>query len=539
MTAPRGDTRLDVIGLTGAELLLPPDPQYLVNPERWEFFDVAYPPRRYAIGPFGTFVSVSGQINISFGDSFDAVTAKMINDTDYSFGTANFNPGSINIPDLATLALYFGAFEDGTGTTTINAEVQRYQPFNSTNHAFTSDRLNLTAAGTVPTCVVSQNDATGPSMVAATANPIARFGLADTSAVTVGQVFLIQTKGIYYVSALVANTSITLTALAGSPTTGTAPSTLTVLTGYYYATLAVATTRTNDLTLTLNSAPAGLALGMMPGAVSGSSTPLSRIGDVRITNIAGNVITVAGDSSWTQGDYAIGTGIVFGPPITSGQIWSKKSWDFFGGSYQAIAFELQCDFPTGNGAYDIRNINTAALYAAMPPDTPVGMWPAFWIYAALNFGVGIVPNGQATEMDIMETFWSFTMGPRSWTGGNVIKNAPNGDCNVYVRTAPGDSATNQGNNTGATSVLTFAAAMAGTLKFQMVWTPRRTYRYVNGVLVKVDDFNYLSQNFGQVGINLACGSLTSGFAANIMSPLNSQGLSNMKFGVRRMRTWVA
>lgn len=503
-----------------------------------------------------------GGLSISLGDSFDTVVAKMRKDTNFIFGSAAQSPGAVSIPDLPTLATYFNPFEDGTGKGTINAEIQRYKEFNSTNHVFQVDKLELTAAGTIAAPYpVYTTDATGPSLVPGTVNPIARFGRADTTGVFVGQVIAIRGKGIYYITAVVVDTSITFSQFAGGASTGAAPAAICMFTGWVYAFLATATTRTNDLTFTLAMTaalgvagtpgiPTGLAVGMQPGANSGTSVPFSRVGDVRITSInqGTGVVTVAGDPSWTQGDYAAGTGIIFGPAFTSGQIWSKNSWDFFGGGYQAIAFEIDCDLPptdTSGTVTDTSTVTTAALYSALPVNVPMGAWPAFWIYAAQNLGVGVVPNLNATEMDIFELYTSTTTSFKQWTGGNVLK-YPSQGTNFYVGTFTGDSQVNAGQTSGATVnsvpssvILTLATPLSGRHKFQFIWTPTRTFRYIDGVLRKADTFTYYSMNNGQYGVNMAMGSLLAGLGGNLQFPARQEHLSNMKIGVRQLKSWTA
>ena len=473
---------------------------------------------------------------IKITDTFDAARANMTAQKDYAFGTANAPAGAVSIPDLATLATYFNAFEDFTGLVTINSEVQRYQPFNAQNHVFTPLNLNLTALGTVPAAIVTQNNATGPALNG-TATPIANLGLASTAGLFVGQMVAVEFKGIYYISALVANTSVSLTSLGGSTTAATGNgNNLTVFLPWCYATVSVAGLYT-DTSITLSSVPSGLTVGMHVGMTTGTTHVYDRRGTATVSSIVGNVVSFTGDT-WMVQDPGVGQGIVFGPAITSGQIWSKDTFDLAGGGYQAIAFELEADaFPGANGGYDINKLNTAALYASMPSDVAVGYWPAFWLYSADTAG-GSVINGATSEIDIVELFNSFTMGPRCWTGNNVVKLSPGQGANWFVRLDSGDSASGQGGSGSVIITRNAARPLNGTHKFQMIWTPRQTYRYLDGVLLKADDFYWTSANPAQIGINLAMGSLLSNYGANVQFPLTPQAMNNAQFGIRRLRVWA-
>lgn len=60
MTTPYGVTRVDAVGLPASALAITPDPFFLVNPERWEFYDIADPRSRFRIGPSGAFTPFAG-----------------------------------------------------------------------------------------------------------------------------------------------------------------------------------------------------------------------------------------------------------------------------------------------------------------------------------------------------------------------------------------------------------------------------------------------------------------------------------------------
>lgn len=517
------------------------------------------------VTPYKGLRSVAGTaLKVSPGDTFTQTVAKMNLDTDYWFGTdpSLVPSGATWIYDLVTLAASFNAFEDGTGKVSINAELQRYKDFNSVNHVFAADRLNLTADCTIATpWPVYTTNATGPSLVPGTANAIALLGLATTAGIFVGDVVVIKGKGVYYITAVVTDTSITFSQFAGSASSGTAPTTIFMVTGYVYAFLGSATTRTNDLSFMVSltaalgvagtpGVPTRLAVGMQPGANSGTSIPMSRVGDVRITNInlGTGVVTLAGDASWTQGDYVTGTGILFGPAMTSGQIWHNKSHDLFGGGFAAVAYEQVCYLPPADSSATVTDtsaVTTAALYSALPTNVPMGYWSAYWLYTAQNFGNGIVPNQNATEMDIFELYTSCTTSLKQYTGGNVVK-YPSQGTNRYVRTLTGDSQTNAGQQTGATVntvpstvILTLATPMKDKKTFGFIWTPERTYRYIDDQLVKIDDFFYYSMNNAQYGVNLAVGSFQAGLGGNLQMATRQEHMQNMKHGIQRLRTWTA
>src|SRR5580700_3190588 len=132
-----------ILPLTGGELL------YGVQVKAaGHAVDVAITPASVAaLGGGGGGAGTLGQQSLSLRTNFNtwiAANASNYLVANYQFGTgAVGGPGITTIANTTQLAQYFNPFQDFTEQTSINSEIQRYQPFNSTNHVFNLNNLTL------------------------------------------------------------------------------------------------------------------------------------------------------------------------------------------------------------------------------------------------------------------------------------------------------------------------------------------------------------------------------------------------------------
>lgn len=159
--------------------------------------------------------------------------------------------------------------------------------------------------------------------------------------------------------------------------------------------------------------------------------------------------------------------------ISSGQIWSKLTFQ---------------PGKTGSNVY--------ALSARIKIPSGTGMWPSFWLFSP--------SAGDASEIDAAEFQMMTYQNQFDWTGNNH----GGGGQTIYSILSnpwtwhPGTD---------------FSAAYHD---YQVVWTPDATYKYVDGVLILAQTFQWTSNQPAQVGINLAVGSNDSGNTGLIPNSLS-------------------
>lgn len=142
-----------------------------------------------AVGP-----SLGAQ-SLGLNSVFANVVANAPMVANYQFGTsAGSGAGITPIRNLTDLANFFNAFEDFTELVTINSEIQRYQPFNTSNHQFQSDRLNLCAQNPNGDWNAQVTQIAGTVNLNNTSSTIAALGLATTAGLQLGQLVGVQPR---------------------------------------------------------------------------------------------------------------------------------------------------------------------------------------------------------------------------------------------------------------------------------------------------------------------------------------------------------
>jgi hypothetical protein len=452
-------------------------------------------------------------------DTFSSVVQNAPVAKNWIFGTgAVAPPGGTAITDLTTLANEFTPFDGNTRQVTIQEQIEVYQPFNTGNHAFDADHLNLTALNPNSDWNVTVSQVASSTNLNGTSNLIAAMGLANTTGLRVGQLVAVQFHGIYYISAMVANTSVTLSSLDGSPTGAVTAG----LIFYLPIDSAVLSVQWNlgDPSLTFAAVPAG-ALGKQIAVVNIPSLTIfvNRDADYRVTAVTATTATVGPAIDYTS--IPINTRILFLSAVTSGQIISKTTWDFSSSS-TFFAMELDVDLLGGSASTSLLNISTLAAFNALPADVPWGAWPAFWGYQAPSTG----KSTDTSEIDVFEMFNS-TTAPTSYIAGS---NHGNGlIANRFHKNDSGWSY-NSGFNRAP-------FPLSGRHQWGLIVQGNKTFRYIDDILVKNDDYEWVSQAPFEVICNMSIGSILFAYASNVMFPMFVTNFPSYTFGIRSIQVW--
>ena len=459
----------------------------------------------------------------AYDQSFDQASSYLILQSDFLFGSGAVAAGSkqIAITDVADLAQYFNPYQDVDGLIRVNSELEYYQPFNSSsNFVFNSGNLALTAtldAGQHVTPLAVGLKISPVYCDGSTPNPIANLGLTTTAGLQVGGLVALTFKGLYSISAIVADTSITLSAASGNTTTSDTQPYSAVFLPYY---LAAASASSTGNVASFTNLPAGVVDGMQ---IVGSTFNQSSRGGI-VTNVTGNVVTFDVPVSISSSLHYI-----FIPSVRSAQIWTKNYYGAGFGADEVFAFEITCQIPNNGAgaAFTKWQSQTPTGFAALPTTVPAGAWPAAWFYP------GNAPyNGyrESSEIDLFE-----------------MNNSNNDDCRHYWRFTHGSGVgTAYLNNTklagGATysgSIWSFTADLSlAPHKFQLIWRSNKLYTFLDGVLMKAEIFNWGSMCAPQLGVNLATGSLSSSFASALLFPYNDANFTaNYALIISEMKFW--
>jgi len=381
---------------------------------------------------------------------------------DYLFGTsASGSAPVIPIRNATDLATYFNPQPDAVGSAVQNEEVERFQSsFTAGNHVFNTADLSITAAleggGSFTTVAKTL-------IGAVTSGTVLTFS--DTTGISDGM--MIASSG-----SSVINTGTSV--VSHDSTTVTLGSAVTLPNGANVEFLPVyvcsgVQTGTSISTLTFSSVPAALPVGWFYNNITNGT-----FGIRRVVSSTSTTVTLDGTVSPSSGNL-----IFFSPPVTSAQIWSKAGYQPGKNGANYYAFELTCQIPDGAANR--------------------GAWPAFWLYSKTSDGFPF----DASEIDIFEFFCSLTASSNAYTS-----NIHGGLYNVtgfQLSVGSGSSKWNSGFYRGGTD---YSQAFH---KFQLIWTPDKVYRYIDGQLLIVNDFIWSSQDTAQWAIDLACGSWLPAF----------------------------
>jgi hypothetical protein len=521
------------------------------------------------------------------GPDFAAAVTGLNLVEDMTFGSDASPSGSsvgIAIKTLTDLATLFnplegvftstGGYVRGTGSGTINSELQRYATaFNTGNHVFESGALRLQAVlagghynsylrGSIVTTLTSNGFFVGAEG-ASTPTKLVDIGLTieDLEKIEIGTCITGGSSiGISVVVAKDAGAgTITFEAVSSGIRSAYKGNWHLTFTSFAFA--RVASNVVNGTTTTIqfktpvaSTVVAGMfAMGVNgePGYYNDPSAAdrarvLSISSDRRSVTFDGpvnfsrtlNVATSAGGNT--------GDGVLFVPGLTSGQIWSKRSYGPQQDGHQAQALLVEFTMPSMPQFGGIKAFSKATIDAAMAsaPGTLWGYWPAVWFFTFKPNGTVSGYTDPWSEVDVLELFTRVSMGQSTWTGN--LHNQP------YTRQvalgADGITAKNGGTWSGdiskevltpnSTALLMPSPIASGTKRsVGVVWTRGKVIHYMDGIAVAESDWPVDTQYPHQLGINLACGSLNLNYAAGLFFPQTDVQATSQYLKIHSVKTW--
>lgn len=473
-----------------------------------------------------------GARSLSLSANFAAIVANAPQVANYQFGTsAGSGAGITPIRNLTDLANSFNPLEDVTELTTINSEIQRYQPFNTSNHQFQTDRLNLVAQNPNSDWNAQVTQIAGTVNLNNTASTIAALGLANTTGLQIGQIVTVQGRGTYVITAIVTNTSVTLLQLGGSSTTA-ATSALIFWLPVLSAVLTAAYVANTGTTLTFAAVPTGVLGMQMAHNNTSNNIVVERNNDYRIAAVSSTTVDL--NVPWTLSNLAIGERILFLPVVTSGQIWSQTQWPL-DHPQTFFAIELSVDsLPLAAQPNTTQGVITLAAFNALPNTVPWGGWPTGWLYEA-DDGNTSTETRTIAEIDVVEPQISQSQGCQEINVGNfgglIAITQP--ARTVFVKT---DSGWAYNTNFGIVSK-TDGTDFTGNHLWQLIFCNGRTYRFWDGILYNVKDFDWGGQAPAQFALNLAAGSINAAFGSNTLHPNATTNFTGMVVGVKSIKVW--
>lgn len=416
---------------------------------------------------------------------------------DFLFGTSATGSGTtIPITNLTDLAVYFNAQADVSGSAVQNEEVERFLAFNTTNHAFNTSDLSLTAVIETGSADVVPLTLQGAVTASAVLTFTSTTGVVDSMMFAAADGLGTPSTGIRVVSH--DGTTVTLSSNV------TLPDQCRCEFLPFYVVPGISS-GTSITTLTFPSVPAVVQPGMFYTNIT-NGTFAAR----RVVSTTGTTVTLDGTVSPSAGNL-----VWFQPPITSGQIWSKAGFQpgktiINGTTISSVCMELTCTLPQSTAGQ-----NGVAR----------GAWPAFWLYSRSSEGFTF----DSSEIDIFEFFNSLTAGSNGYTS-----NIHGGLYNATRYQASVGSGNNHWNSSGFYTTSELGGAQH---KFQMVWTPDTIYRYIDGRLVVSSDFQWSSNCTGQWSCDLAMGSAINAFLTIFFYPRTTAQFP-VKFAINEVKIWT-
>lgn len=467
--------------------------------------------------------------------TFSQYIAGRMPDWAYSFGSSAAVPWAHNgyaIRSLADLQAHFNPLQDFTGPTTINGELQVYAPvFNPVDHRLGSDRLGLWAnlpgqQWTVRVGAQSNQRLGWPldgSLIAWDRIPAMLQPYA--SEWRAGQFVALHNRGIYYIAEIQPGVGLRLAPLQGSPASGEFLYNLIAMLPIDSATSIAPADRS---TAVLSFAPGALSPTVRPGhrvALTVPDSVVRNAGDVFVTAVDHAAGLVLLNRPMPLDRIAAGQRYVFYPRITAGQAWTRQQWNIsHPNAFFAVEFEIGL-FEGLSPSFESSGISSSASFVRADqtyPDAPFGAWPALWAYSADDGDASY--KGSASEMDFMELWVSPNSGMKLFSTVNV------GGDPVWTRTGAGYTTSGNGRNRVPYS-------LAGRHKVAIVYAGRKTYHYLNDMLIRIEQYRWTSQAPLQIGMNFAMGSVNRNFAVNLNVPFRPENFQRAHMDIRNLRIW--
>lgn len=557
MTEPHDPSRRHLVKLLSGTLLLP-----LAGPSR-------------ALAANGATFSYPG-----LEPNFDAAIAGLDLVEDLNFGSKAKASGSavgVAVRSLADVEKSFNPLEGdfhaggkhlgGTGPTTINSEVQRYATaFNDQNHVLDADGLRLQAVlgsghfdsylrGNVATGLTSSGFHAGAEG-STTPTRLADLGLttADLAKVEVGTCVTGGNNGLCVVSATDgAAGTMTFEAVNSGIRQGFKGNWHITFTKFAFSRVAAEVSNGKATVITFKQP---LAAAVVPGmfAMGVKCAPAyqnnpSAADRARVASISADRLSVTFDKPVSMGNLspASSDGVLFVPGLTSGQIWSKRPYGPQRPGRQVQALQVEFTMPAmphfAGPAYTKKAIEAAMTSA---PGTAWGYWPAVWLYTFNPDGLARGPGEPWVELDVLEVFTHFQRGQSTWTG--ALHTQPYtrqralkpGSANLARNggTWQGSGANRELLTPDAMNLLMPTPITSGTKRtVGVIWTRDKVLHYMDGIAVAESNWTAPPKYPHQLGINLACGSLSSNSTGALFFPQDDTQATSQFLKIHSIKTW--
>jgi hypothetical protein len=427
------------------------------------------------------------------------------------------------ITNATQLATYWSPYEIATGTVTVNAEMENYQPFTNTeNFVFATDHLALTATldgGTHVT--LTGSGFIGNVSGSTTSFTAAQLGAANCNAFSLGQIFIEIFLAEDYVTGISGSGSsctVTTTHLMGTSTQLGPFFPWTVIPVWYAQTSSAVSG--GSTTIPITSLPASVTTGMVLRFYNNTSNTNNFLNNANssqeyvITGIGTNTVSIASPGLLTQDALGSGQGVFFLPQINSAMIWSNATWSFPGWNGQTfLASKIIAQLPQNATVYN-------PTPSSAPANAAEGAWPAWWWFAGATNSGGVGPS--TCEFDNFEFYNESIRIMKSDDMGGMHPGSPGGSSGstainipiLYLNNPPYWSV--NGNISTFNSATDYSQAYH---EYDELFQPDRAYSYIDNTIEKVAGFRWTSSQMPQMGANLAVGSLLAGIGTNGLYPL--------------------
>ena len=461
-----------------------------------------------------------------------------------------------------------GAHLGGTGPTTLNSEVQRYaSAFNQQNHVMDADGLRLQAvlgSGHFDS-YLRGNVVTGPTgngfyagaEGASSPTRLADIGLtvADLSAIEIGTCIAGgSSNGISVVVAKdAAAGNITFEAVSSGIKEAFKGNWHVTFTKFAFSRVAADVINGKSTAIQFKTpvastvVPGMFAMGVKcaPGY---QSNPASN-DRATVLSISADRLTVTFDKAVSLGALTPekSDGVLFVPGLTSGQIWSKRAYGPQQPGHRVQALQVEFTMPSMpqfvGPAYTKKAIEAAMAGA---PGTAWGYWPAVWFYTFNPQGLARSAGEPWVELDVLEVFTHFQKGQSVWTG--ALHNQPHTRQRA-LKTGSANRARNGGTwlpspptrellTPDANNLALPTPITSGTKRtVGVIWTRDKVLHYLDGVPVAESNWTAPDKYPHQLGINLACGSLSGGNAAALFFPQQDAQATSQFLKIHSVKTW--
>jgi len=450
----------------------------------------------------------------------------------YVFGTnATAGTGETAIKNKTQLEGKFNYFQNNAAKVTIGSEVQRYTEGSAQTHVFAADRLNLTGVLGGGDAAYSGGFTNVFGQISGSIdvnNPVdpAQFGFPAGTKIEVGNMIVLQSRGIYRVDTVGSDGKIKLLAMFNSNTANPVTNALAVLTPFYALKLAQPTADSaagTATTMVFDTIPASMPSGMAVGYVKDNA--FQRNDDYRAVSVDKTTKTVTTQKKFVfisqpeTYQNPAGQMMIFVPPIRSAQIIAKDTFDLKNGDY---AFDATVNYPQ---AVASRQVNTLPELNALPANQPNGLWGATWLY-----GKNTTPTPSSTDEIDIESWFDFYKGPDIFSafthGGTATQDFQLSNDEWAPATA----------DVGKGYLKRLTGPLVGDVRLTKVvrTSAGKVDTYVNGTLVDTKGYTWTNPNPAEFIVNLAIGSISGSYAANVLFPLKPSNFNNMKFGIKRL-----